>query len=78
MYKLDQVNIANILFMLWSFEKNGEGKHLFCGGEENEEGKGGNYLEKENIFLCNREKGKGGQFYRRKIILRRKIKEKNI
>ena len=23
----------------------------FCGGEKNEDGKGGKYLEKENIFL---------------------------
>ena len=28
----------------------------FCGGEKNEDGKGGKYLEKENIFLWRRRK----------------------
>ena len=28
----------------------------FCGGEKNEDGKGGKYLEKENFFLPRRKK----------------------
>ena len=28
------------------------GKIFFCGGKENGLGKGGKYLEKENIFFC--------------------------
>ena len=38
----------------------------FCGGEKNEDGKGGKYLEKENIFFAE-EKEKEEIFWRRDI-----------
>ena len=39
-------------------KKNGAEKeeNIFCGGEENGEGKGGKYLEKENIVLVEERK----------------------
>ena len=48
----------------------GEGKYLDDGGEENREGKGGKYLEKENIW--SREDGDEHRRKRRKIFRVRK------